>query len=145
MDSHNHFPLRPQPLHPWIDCDNRCSKTAFIQIVFFAWVTLVAQIVLNLRYEVIPLPACVGLHSLCDYRMYAITAGNMIITGFFMCLTAASSALGIYLATLTKNAPGMILGHYPQLLSVFMAFGCWKLSATTPFNPSQSIPIMRSR
>lgn len=78
--------------------------------------------------------------------MYAITAGNMIITGFFMCLTAASSAIGIYLATLTKNAPGMILrivvlsGHrYLWVLAV-----C-KLSATTPSYPPQSVPIMCGR
>ena len=47
------------PLHPWMYFRTfRCSKTAFIEVLFFVWCTLIAQIVLNLRCEVIPLPIC---------------------------------------------------------------------------------------
>jgi len=40
--------------------------------------------------------------------MYAITMGNTIVTGFFMCITAAQLAVGIYLITLAVNSPGMM-------------------------------------
>ena len=37
------------------------------------------------------------------------------------------------------------MGHCAQCLLIFTAFGCWKLSATTPSHSPQGIPIMCSR
>lgn len=41
--------------------------------------------------------------------MYAITRGNIIITGFFVCITITQFGVGIYLTTLAASAPGMTL------------------------------------
>lgn len=41
---------------------DRCSKTAFIQVFFFVWCTFIAQVVLTIRYGVIPSITCVGFH-----------------------------------------------------------------------------------
>ena len=41
------------------------------------------------------------------YRIYAITMGNKIVTSFFVCITTAQTAVGIYLAILISSAPGM--------------------------------------
>jgi len=97
----------------------RCSKTAFIEIVFFIWSTLIAQIVLNLRCEINP-PLTMRraspslLTSRRDYRMYAITRGNLIVTGFFAFITAVQFGVGVYLIVLAANSPGMVsasMGH----------------------------------
>jgi hypothetical protein len=37
----------------------RCTKTAFIEIVFFVWCTLIAQIILNARYDMVPAPTSI--------------------------------------------------------------------------------------
>ena len=39
--------------------------------------------------------------------MYAITMGNVVVTGFFVCLTTGHLAIGIYLAVLAGTTPGM--------------------------------------
>ena len=39
--------------------------------------------------------------------MYAITMGNKLVTGFFVFLTVAHLAVGIYLAVLAGITPGM--------------------------------------
>ncbi|KAF9780549.1 hypothetical protein BJ322DRAFT_1112540 [Thelephora terrestris] len=67
-----------------------CNKSAFIEILFFVWCTLIAQIVLNLR-------------------LYAITMKSVIVTGFFACITASQLALGIYWTNLAANAPAQQL------------------------------------
>lgn len=91
----------------------RCTKTAFIEIGFFVWCTLTAQIVLNTRCGIIPPLTCAILH-LIPYlltglrRIYAITMKNTIITGFFVCITVPQLALGIYLTTLAANTPGTV-------------------------------------
>jgi len=39
--------------------------------------------------------------------MYAITMGNAIATGFFVCLTVGHIGVGIYLVVLAATTPGM--------------------------------------
>jgi len=80
-----------------------------------------------------------------DYRVYTITMGNVIVTGFFACITVISLTAGVYLAILTANTPGMAptsTGCCAQWSSILMAFGCLKRSATTPSNSPQLIPRM---
>lgn len=51
MGAHNHFPCLCV-LSDVLGVD-RCTKTAFIEIIFFVWCTLTAQIILNARYRMI--------------------------------------------------------------------------------------------
>ena len=61
-----------------------------------------------------------------DYRMYAITMGNMIVTGFFAFITAAQFAVGIYLIILAANSPGMVSMWAIVLRSVVIdVYGLW--------------------
>jgi len=48
----------------WVSTDKMCDKTVFIHMLFFAWSTLIAQIILTAR-------------------IYAITMKNPIVTGVF--------------------------------------------------------------
>ena len=39
----------------------RCNKSAFVEGLFFVWCTLIAQVVLSLRYEITPSSICSDL------------------------------------------------------------------------------------
>lgn len=41
---------------------DRCTRSAFIEILFFVWCTLIAQVILNVRYEVILRSICLDRH-----------------------------------------------------------------------------------
>jgi len=69
---------------------NRCSKTAFIEMLFFVWCTLIAQIILTMR-------------------IYAITTKNVIVTGVFVCITITQFAFGIYVTSVTARVPAQPL------------------------------------
>ena len=54
MGAHVHFPRHPlSGLSSDLFDADRCTKTAFIEIIFFVWCTLIAQIILNARYEMV--------------------------------------------------------------------------------------------
>jgi len=81
-----------------------------------------------------------------NYRMYAITMGNVMITSFFVCVTVVQTTVGVYLAILAATTPGMISAP----VGCFIPDNCyrynvperWKHSATIPFYPPHGIPIM---
>jgi len=86
---------------------DRCSKTAFLQIFFFVWCTLIAQIILTTRYEVdMRRSSFDSPLSSWGYRIYALTMKNVIITGVFVSITVTQLALGIHQVILTAKAPG---------------------------------------
>lgn len=79
--------------------------------------------------------------------MYAITLGNVVITGYFVCLTAGHIAVGIYLAVLAATTPGMTsISVVPWAPALDIdGLVCRKPSATTPFAPPLRIQTMCHR
>jgi len=76
--------------HSWAYTYEMCTKTSFIEIIFFVWCTLIAQIILTTR-------------------IYAITMKNTIIASLFVCITIPQFALGIYMIVLAASAPAQRL------------------------------------
>ena len=59
-----------------LPCADRCTKSAFIEVLFFVWCTLIAQIVLNVRYETVPSSIYLNLH--CAHPYFHGVIGYML-------------------------------------------------------------------
>jgi hypothetical protein len=94
---------------------DRCSKTAFIQVFFFVWCTFIAQVVLTIRYGMIPSIARIDSHliphsSSWDQRLYGITLGNKKVAGLFVFVTLPQFLFGVHQAALAIVEPGLTPG-----------------------------------
>lgn len=123
----------------------------FIEVGFFVWCTLIAEIILSVRHETIPTPICafhlIRLYPDGGYRICAVTGKSITITGSFVCIIVLQLALGIYMTILAAKAPGTTptcLGsvHSSRLLLIPIALNYRKISAAAPSYPPYGIPIM---
>jgi len=122
-----------------LDTDS-CNKTAFMEILFFVWYTLIAQTILTARYEIeMSWSSSDPLCSRGVYRMYALTMKNVIVTGVFVCITIPQLALGIYQVVLITKAPGTTPSSVRRSL-MLLVLNCWKSSRTTPSYPPPGLP-----
>ncbi|KAF9783524.1 hypothetical protein BJ322DRAFT_1071526 [Thelephora terrestris] len=63
-----------------------CARTAFVEVLFFVWCTLIAQVVLSAR-------------------LYAITIKNKIIAGLLLCIIIPQFLLGIWRVASVMGEP----------------------------------------
>lgn len=128
----------------------RCTKTAFIEIVFFVWCTLIAQIILSVRHEIIPPPTrdhhliCLILMGLQDlryhseehscYRILCVhNCPSVCVRGIYGNVGCECSWYGVHICWHVRSGRWSLTS---------MPFFCRELSTTTSTHSSYGIPIV---
>ena len=152
MGAHIHFPRRPSPgLSLNLFDTGRCTRTAFIEIIFFVWCTLIAQIILTTRYGTVLSLISIDPHlirftftGLKDIRHYdeehhyrrSLRVHNhpsVCVGVLHDSIGSERSRYGVHLCGHLFSGRGLL---------VLITFTCRESSATTTSYPPHGIPIM---
>lgn len=97
---------------PWFSnfYENRCKKTIFYPALSFVISTLLAQVILTIRFGTLSIVYWLWADSHEFYhRMYAVSLKNVRITVVFAIITASQLVVGIILVTLNAREGGKTL------------------------------------
>lgn len=93
--------------HSWAYTQEMCNKTVFIEVLFFVWCTLAAQITLN-------------------GRLHAITLGNTFVTSLFFCIMISQLVLGVCVVVLVAGAQANVPPPIHLMAYHFCIFGGYR-------------------
>lgn len=102
--------LPRDPELTWLTPGHRCGKTAFIQNVYYTFMSAFSRIVLTQRFGVLLADLIVLAHSRPE-RTYAITMKNKLVAGILSTVCAAQFGSGIYKTVWSILNPGQYF-HY---------------------------------